>query len=208
MAGEQAHWDAIYNARAEGELTWFEAVPQASLDFVDTYLQRGEAVIDVGGGAARLVDALLDAGYGPITVLDLSETALAISKQRLGTRADSVTWIEADVTTWQSKQVYALWHDRAVFHFLTRANDRVNYVRAMSEALQPGGIAIIATFADEGPEMCSGLPVVRYAPEELAREFDRLTPARFEPLAARRHQHLTPKGNRQNFQFSVFRKKD
>jgi len=208
MAGGQEHWDGVYGARSEDALTWFEAMPAVSLDLVREHLQPGEPFIDIGAGASRLVDALLDEGFSPLTVLDLSAAALAVSRQRLGSKADDVLWIEADITAWQPERDYSVWHDRAVFHFLTGAEDRAGYARALSAALRPGGIAIIATFADDGPEMCSGLPVVRYAPEGLAQELDRLLPGRFEMLEARRHMHITPKGNRQSFQYSVFQNTD
>jgi SAM-dependent methyltransferase len=204
MAGGQEHWDDVYGARSEDALTWFEATPEVSLELVRGYLQPDAPFIDIGAGASRLVDTLLDEGFGPLTVLDLSAAALAVSRQRLGPRADAVQWIEADITTWQPEPDYLVWHDRAVFHFLTGSEDRAAYVRAMSDALPTGGIAIIATFADDGPEMCSGLPVVRYAPDDLAQELDRLCPGQFEKIDATRHMHITPKGNRQSFQYSVF----
>jgi SAM-dependent methyltransferase len=206
MAGGQEHWNEVYGARSEDELTWFEATPSLSLELVRTHLAPGDAFIDIGAGASRLVDVLLDEGFGPLTVLDLSASALAVSNQRLSPRDDEVVWIEADITNWQTDRSYSVWHDRAVFHFLTDAEDRAAYARIMSEALRPGGIAIIATFADDGPEKCSGLPVVRYAPETLAQEFDRLLHGKLETMDARRHVHITPKGNRQSFQYSVFRK--
>ncbi len=177
-----------------------------SLDLVRDHLRPGQPFIDIGAGASRLVDALLDEGFGPLAVLDLSGAALAVSRQRLGPIGKDVAWIEADITTWEPDRTYAVWYDRAVFHFLTEAEDRAGYARALLGALQAGGIAIIATFADDGPEMCSGLPVVRYSPEALAQELDRLLPGQFETVDARRHMHITPKGNRQSFQFSVFRK--
>lgn len=206
MARGQEHWDKVYGARSEDELTWFEASPSVSLDLVTTYLEPGDAFIDIGAGAARLVDALHEAGLGPLTVLDLSKAALDASQKRLGPQGDDVVWIEADITKWKPDRDYAVWHDRAVFHFLTGAEDRAGYVRAMSEAIRSGGIAIIATFADDGPVMCSGLPVVRYSPEGLAQELDRLLPGEFEMIDAKRHMHITPKGNRQSFQYSVFRR--
>ena len=208
MAGGQEHWDDVYGARSEDALTWFEATPAVSHDLVREYLQPGAPFIDIGAGASRLVDVLLNEGFGPLTVLDLSAAALAVSRQRLGPRADDLAWIAADITTWQPERDYAVWHDRAVFHFLTGAEGRAGYAGALSDALRPRGIAIIATFADDGPKMCSGLPVVRYAPETLAQELDRLLPGRFEMCDARRHMHITPKGNRQSFQYSVFRKTD
>lgn len=206
MTDRQAHWDGVYGARSEDELTWFETTPSLSLELVRTHLQPGDPLIDIGAGASRLVDALLDEGFGPLTVLDISGAALAVSRQRLGARGDDAAWIEADVTRWQPDRPYAVWHDRAVFHFLTDAEARAAYARVMAEALRPDGVAIIATFADDGPEKCSGLPVVRYAPEELAQELDRLAPGRFEMVSAQRHLHITPKGNRQSFQYSAFRK--
>lgn len=208
MASGREHWDEVYGARPEDELTWFEATPALSLELVRPHLQPGEPFIDIGAGASRLVDVLLDEGFGPLTVLDLSGAALAVSRQRLGARGDDVAWIEADITRWEPDRTYAVWHDRAVFHFLTAAEDRAGYAQALSGALRAGGIAIIATFADDGPEMCSGLPVVRYAPEALAQELDRLLPGQFDVVEARRHLHITPKGNRQSLQYSVFRKTD
>lgn len=208
MSGGREHWDGVYGARPDDELTWFEATPAVSLALVREHLQPGAPFIDIGAGASRLVDALLDEGFGPLTVLDLSAAAMAVSRQRLGPRADEVAWTQADVTAWRPGRDYAVWHDRAVFHFLTGAEERAGYARTLDAALRPGGIAIIATFADDGPEMCSGLPVVRYAPEALTRELDRLLPGRFERLDARRHMHITPKGNRQSFQYSVFRRTD
>ena len=205
MAGGRKHWDDVYEARAEDELTWFEATPAVSVDLVRRYLQPGDPLVDVGGGASRLVDALLEDGLGPLSVLDLSGAALAASRKRLGARADRVNWVEADVTQWQPDRTYAVWHDRAVFHFLTEAADRAAYARAMADALRPDGVAIIATFAEDGPEMCSGLPVVRYAPEGLAREFEKLLPGRLDQIDSRRHMHVTPKGNRQSFQYGIFR---
>jgi trans-aconitate methyltransferase len=205
MEARQEHWDGVYGARSEDELTWFEATPSVSLELVRMHLQLGDAMIDIGAGASRLVDALLDEGFGPLAVLDLSGSALGVSKKRVGARGDSVEWIEADVTVWQPRREYEVWHDRAVFHFLTEIDERAAYARAMSKALRPDGVAIIATFADDGPEKCSGLPVVRYAPEQLAQELNRLAPGKFEMISAQRHVHITPKGNRQSFQYSVFK---
>ncbi|OJF89676.1 methyltransferase type 12 [Rhizobium sp. 58] len=206
MEARQEHWDGVYGARSEDELTWFEATPSVSLELVRMHLQPGDAMIDIGAGASRLVDALLDEGFGPLAVLDLSGSALGVSKKRVGVRGDSVEWIEADVTVWQPRREYEVWHDRAVFHFLTKIDERAAYADAMTKALRPDGVAIIATFADDGPEKCSGLPVVRYAPEELAQELNGLAPGKFEMISAQRHLHITPKGNRQSFQYSVFKK--
>lgn len=204
--GGQQHWDRVYGARQEAELTWFEETPSVSYDLVIQYLRPGSGFIDVGGGASRLVDRLLAGGYGPIAVLDISAAALAGSQERLGDQAGQVEWIVADITHCKPTGTWAVWHDRAVFHFLTAPEDREAYLSALDKALQPGGVAIIATFDENGPEKCSGLPVVRYTPDELAKELQRLAPDLLRPVASLRHVHITPKGNRQSFQFSVFQK--
>lgn len=206
MSDTASHWDSIFGARAETALTWFEAVPEVSLGLVTKYAAPGDAIIDVGGGTARLADALLARGHGPLSVLDLSGAALALCRQRLGARAAGIDWIRADITRWTPSRRYALWHDRAVFHFLTEPAGRRAYVAAMRAALGLGGIAVIATFADDGPERCSGLPVVRYTPDGLAAELDAHAPGCFQPVESLRHTHVTPTGARQNFQVTVFRR--
>jgi len=206
MQTRPEHWNEVYEAREETALTWFEAEPTLSLALIEACSGPGDAIIDIGGGASRLVDALVADGYRAVTVLDVSQAALRQSRNRLGLRADAVTWIEADIAQWRPENAYAVWHDRAVFHFLTEPADRAAYVAAMSAAVLPGGTAIIATFAEDGPERCSGLPVVRYAPADLAATIEALAPGVFEPLEAQRHEHATPKGARQMFQVSVFRK--
>jgi trans-aconitate methyltransferase len=160
------------------------------------------AVIDIGGGASRFVDALVEMGFQAVTVLDLSEAAIAVAKARLGSRTYQVKWVVADVTTWEPQQVYDLWHDRAAFHFLTEEHDRTAYVARLIRAVTPGGHVIIATFAPDGPERCSGLPVVRYDAESLGRALGDA----FELVETRRHEHMTPWGSEQRFQFSVFRR--
>lgn len=142
QAARVRHWRDVYSAREEGALSWFEARPQVSLDLIEHYLPPGEgaAVIDVGGGTSRLVDALLERGYGPIAVLDIAGAALASAQRRLGPDADAVTWIAADITGWQPSRQWALWHDRAVFHFLTEERERAAYVAAMVAAIRPGGV--------------------------------------------------------------------
>ena len=207
QAPDPDRWNRVYGARAEAALTWFEDRPEVSMALIRQHLPGGGSVIDVGGGASRLIDALLGAGYGPLAVLDLSEAALAVSRGRLGARAEGVEWIAADVTTWQPARQWALWHDRAVFHFLMTDAARSGYLAALGRALAPGGTAIIATFAEDGPETCSSLPVTRYSPEALAACVARLAPGLLEPVAAMRHLHITPKGNRQPFQISSFRRR-
>ena len=202
----QAHWDAAYEGRAEQALTWFQERPEPSLGLIMEHAAPGAAVLDVGGGASRLPDALLQAGYADVTVLDLSEVALSAARARLGARADAVRWICADVTEWEPARTYDLWHDRAVFHFLTGEAGRAAYVATLLRALRPGGVAILSTFALDGPEKCSGLPVQRYSPETLAETLEALAPGAFRPIGALAHAHQTPSGRSQSFQVSLFRR--
>jgi len=200
----QAHWQNVYSTRGEREVSWFQERPAVSLDLIRAAgATPASSVIDIGGGASRLVDALLADGFGAVTVLDISEAALSAARQRLGSKAAAVTWIVADVTAWEPTQVYDLWHDRAVLHFLTDAADRAAYVARLGKALRPGGHAVIGTFALDGPERCSGLPVVRYDGKGLA---DLLGP-NFMLIDTRTDAHQTPMGGVQRFQFSLFRRR-
>lgn len=199
----QVHWDSVYRMKGEDQVGWFEDDPALSRELIrQVAADTRSAVVDVGGGASRLVDRLLADGFEDITVLDLSASALDAAKARLGAWAGRVRWIVTDVTRWQAPQRYDVWHDRAAFHFLTREEDRSAYVACLERALAPAGHAVIATFALDGPARCSGLPVVRYDPAGLARV---LGPT-FAPIVSRSHTHRTPQGAAQEFQFSVFRR--
>jgi trans-aconitate methyltransferase len=204
-ASRQAHWQQVYTSKGENEVSWFQENPAPSLDMIArTGAGLDAAIIDIGGGASRLVDALLEKGFQNIAVLDLSEAALAAAKARLGERARSVRWIVADATTWRPEPAaYDVWHDRAAFHFLVDEADRVAYVARLTEAVKPGGHAIIATFAPDGPEKCSGLPVARYDAKRLRETIG----DGFELIETRRHDHTTPWGSEQRFQFSLFRRR-
>jgi trans-aconitate methyltransferase len=205
MSGQsrQDHWENVYTTKAENQVSWFQENPTLSLELMMLVgATPGIAVVDIGGGASRLVDSLVEMGFRTVTVLDLSETALAAAKTRLGGRANQVEWVVADVTTWQPQHGYDLWHDRAAFHFLTDEHERTAYGARLTKAVKPGGYAIIATFAPDGPERCSGLPVVRYDAESLGRALG----GAFELIETRRHEHLTPWGSQQRFQFSIFRR--
>lgn len=200
----QAHWQNVYATKAEKEVSWFQENPTPSLDMIAaTGISTDASIIDVGGGASRLVDSLLDKGFSRLAILDLSAKALEATKQRLGRRGDEVNWIVADVATWTPSNVYDLWHDRAAFHFLTDQADRDAYVAVLKKALRSGGHVIIATFALDGPEKCSGLPIVRYDPVNLAAAIG----LEFELIDSRLHGHLTPGGGTQRFQFSRFLRK-
>jgi 2-polyprenyl-3-methyl-5-hydroxy-6-metoxy-1,4-benzoquinol methylase len=199
----QAHWQRVYNEKGENQVSWFQERPNISLELIEAVrADSSSAIIDIGGGASRLVDALVEKGYRDLTVLDLSESAVSIAKMRLGERAAMVKWIIADVTQWEPARAYDLWHDRAAFHFLTEVSDRTVYIDRLTKAVRSGGHAIIGTFALDGPERCSGLPVVRY---DAARLSATLAPS-FALVDMRRDDHKTPWGVIQRFQFSVFRR--
>ena len=199
----QAHWQNLYQARAERDVSWFEESPAVSLDLVRaTGVGLDASIIDIGGGTSRLVDALVAEGFRSVTVLDLSEYALATSRNRLGPRAERANWTVADVTRWQPMQTYDVWHDRAAFHFLTEASDRTTYAECLREAVHPGGHVIIGTFALDGPQQCSGLPVLRHD----AASIGAILGPSFKLMEARKHGHHTPGGNVQSFQFSRFRR--
>lgn len=197
----QAHWENVYQTKGERDVSWFQESPAISLDLIRaTGANLGASIVDIGGGASRLVDALLGEGYNFTTVLDLSEKALATSKSRLGVRGARVNWVAADVTTWHPTQSFDVWHDRAAFHFLTDLQDRLAYAECVGKAVRPGGHVIIATFALDGPERCSGLPVIRHDATTVGEMLGRS----FELAEHRRHEHKTPGGATQHFQFSGF----
>jgi 2-polyprenyl-3-methyl-5-hydroxy-6-metoxy-1,4-benzoquinol methylase len=201
-AGREAHWQKIYATKGEAELSWFQETPAPSLQLLALVgADRRSAIIDVGGGASRLVDSLVLEGYEDVTVLDVSEAALAVAKARLADKAARVEWIAADVTTWEPSRSYDVWHDRAAFHFLVDPADQSAYVERLKRALRRGGCAIIGTFAPGGPEKCSGLPVMRHNAESLGALLGR----EFVLLDARAYDHATPWGATQRFQFSTFR---
>jgi len=201
--GRQAHWETVYTEKGEDQVSWFQETPTPSLDLISKVgATPASAIVDIGGGASRLVDNLVKRGFGNVTVLDLSEAALAAAKARLGEHAAQVHWIVADATVWEPLKAYDIWHDRAAFHFLTKEHDRSAYVARLGRALKAGGYAIIATFALDGPERCSGLQVARYDPVSLGKTLGRA----FELVDTRQHTHATPWDTEQSFQFSVFRR--
>ena len=195
----KAHWEHIYTTKAPMQVSWYQEHPDHSLRLIQrTGVQQTDPIIDVGGGASTLVDDLLAAGFQAITVLDISAAALQLARRRIGADADKVTWIEADITrTSLPAHTYALWHDRAVFHFLTQPADRQHYIDAMRQSIRPGGHLIMATFAPDGPPQCSGLDVVRYSPDSLLRELGR----GFELVESTSESHHTPWGAEQKFMY-------
>ena len=202
MPSSEHHWTAIYRKHRASELSWFQAEPICSLGLLQAAgLARSDPILDVGGGASLLVDHLLDRGYQDITVLDLAVPALDAVRARLGARGQAVTLLHADVTRFSPQRRYSLWHDRAVFHFLTSAEDRRSYLRWLAASLRPGGHVVIATFAPDGPARCSGLDVVCYEPSALAATLG----PQFALLRVQRELHVTPTGVVQPFQYSLFR---
>ncbi|MBI2994580.1 MAG: class I SAM-dependent methyltransferase [Gammaproteobacteria bacterium] len=192
----QQHWNQVYEARGAEDVSWYQRRPDVSLALIAASgAGKHDGIIDVGGGASTLVDCLLDAGYTRLAVLDLSRIALNRSRGRLGGRAGTVEWFEADVTTFDPPHRFGLWHDRAVFHFLTAAEDRRGYVATLRRTLQPGGAVIISTFAPEGPSMCSGLDVVRYDQRSMLAELG----PEFRLHEVRLETHVTPWGAEQRF---------
>jgi len=197
------YWDDIYRTRSAQEVSWYEPVPETSLSRVRAALTGGaRSLVDIGGGASRLVDHLVRMRLSRIAVLDVAETSLDVAKHRLGDLRDRVEWIAADVTKVHDIGRFGIWHDRAVFHFLTDPADRASYVALCERTVLPGGIVIVATFADDGPEMCSGLPVHRFAAGELAEQCG----PRFELIDSERHVHTTPRGAQQPFLYTSFRR--
>jgi SAM-dependent methyltransferase len=198
----RAHWENVYTSKSENEVSWFQESPAPSLALVAEIGATPSAIIDIGGGASRLVDELIGSGFLDVTVLDLSAAALEAAKARLGERAGRAQWLVADATTWEPSRTYDIWHDRAAFHFLTEERDRAAYISRLKQGLKIGGHAIIATFALDGPEKCSGLPVMRY---DAARLGQTLGPG-FKLLQSLGNDHATPWGSHQQFQFSVFQR--
>lgn len=197
--GRQAHWQGVYASRSYTDVSWYQAEPARSLEFIEASgVAKDRAVIDVGGGASTLVDRLLDRGYTRLTVLDIAADALRQARTRLGERAHEVDWQVSDVLSFRAERRFALWHDRAVLHFLVDAGERRRYVDALRHALAPGGQAVLAGFGPDGPQKCSGLPVRRYSVEK----FGELLGPDFEIVDHAIDEHTTPGGATQQFLYT------
>jgi SAM-dependent methyltransferase len=193
----QEHWEGVYRSKAAAELSWFRRHLETSIALIERVAgDRSASIIDVGGGESTLVDDLVARGYQHVTVVDIAATAIKHSRKRMGPASNSVSWLVADITEAQFPAgSFDVWHDRAVFHFLTEQAQRVAYVQRVAAALKPGGHVIVATFGPEGPHKCSGLEVVRYDSESLHGEFG----ARFRLIESRKELHETPFGTMQQF---------
>ena len=201
MSERKAHWENVYLNKSPDEVSWYQQEPTRSLQLIRTIqLDRNAAIIDVGGGASTLVDKLCDDGYTNIGVLDVSAHALAHARERLADKACRVEWYEEDITEFEPPHQFALWHDRAVFHFLTRKSDREKYVSILKRALSPVGHLILMAFAIDGPKKCSGLDIVQYDADKLMAELT----GGFELLETGHEVHITPAGKEQKFVYFHF----
>ena len=203
-SSRELHWDEVYATKSAETMSWFEEEPAISLAMIAaTGLGKSAAIVDIGGGASLLVDRLIEQGHARVAVLDISATGLEVAKARLDAQHSKAGWILADVTHWEPPRgTFDLWHDRAVFHFLTDDADRAGYLKALERGLKPGGFVILATFALTGPAMCSGLPVRRYSAATLHAA---LGPD-YELMESKQQAHRTPAGTAQDFLWCRFRK--
>jgi len=199
----ESHWNHVYKTKSEDAVSWYQRNPAHSVAYITKHAEPSKTVIDVGAGASFLVDTLLDVGYENLIVLDVSSSALEVAKKRLGSRADLVQWVVADVTKKPELPLTDLWHDRAVLHFLTEAEDQVAYRDLVTSTLSPSGHLVLATFALDGPERCSGLSVQRHDGASLGK----LLGLEFELLNEDREIHVTPTGTEQRLCWTVFRRR-
>lgn len=198
----QQHWEDVYQGKEVSEVSWYQEYPSTSLQLIEqTGIAADAPLIDVGGGASVLVDNLLMKGFERVAVLDISSSALECARQRLGEKAEQVEWLVSDVTRLQPPHSFALWHDRAVFHFLTDESDRQRYLDVLKSSLQEGGFLILATFALDGPEKCSGLTIERYDIDKMQKVLGES----FILIDGRREIHVTPSGMEQRFSYGLFR---
>ena len=202
MSDRQNHWEQVYQSKESTEVSWYQEYPDQSLRMIEKVVASKEAaIIDVGGGASVLIDSLLQKEYSRLAVLDISAAALKCAQQRLCERAEQIEWFVADVTAFTPPHRFSLWHDRAVFHFLTAEADRKKYLDVLRQALEPDAHLVIATFAEDGPEQCSGLPVERYDSEKMKSTLG----DEFELLEQQVEAHTTPAGGAQKFNYFLLR---
>jgi ubiquinone/menaquinone biosynthesis C-methylase UbiE len=197
------HWDEVYKKKADKEVSWFQEVPEVSLQLIDEFqLDKSASVIDIGGGDSRLVDHLLNRGFSDISILDISAVALDKAKDRLKDKLTNIHFIASDITQFKPTKKYKLWHDRATFHFLTELDQVQRYLEIAHDSLEVGGYLIISTFSKSGPEKCSGLNISQYSQEDLKKLFGRF----FSNIKCLENTHETPWGAKQDFVYCGFRK--
>lgn len=204
MSNMEKHWNQIYSEKDYTEVTWFQSYPSVSLKLINSLnLSKDSSILDVGCGATMLLDVLIAEGFQNITAIDLSHSALEQLRQRLSSNQQLINWIEGDITIYHFDNTFDLWHDRAVFHFLTTEQEQQLYINQLNKYLKANGNLIISTFAEDGPLKCSGLEIKRYAKDELIDKFSEF----FEFLHFEKETHVSPKGMEQKFNYWVFRKK-
>lgn len=204
MGDVRAHWEKVYAGKAETAVSWYQPHAARSLEVIEAASpDRKAGIIEIGGGASTLVDDLIAWGYVDLTVLDVAAPALERAKERLRSEAARVTWIVADIMAWDPPRIWHIWHDRAVFHFLTEPTQQDAYVLALTKATATGARIIVATFAPDGPNRCSGLPVQRYSPATLAARLG----SDFELIGQAKEAHVTPRGAEQRFSYSILRRR-
>ena len=197
------HWENVYKKKSPIEVSWYQSKPSISLSIISSLsIEKDENLIDVGGGASTLVDYLLEEGFKNISILDLSSNALEQAKKRLGEKSKLVNWQAEDVTNYSPKKTYSLWHDRAVFHFLTERSDKEKYKKVLESSVRVGGYVIIAAFSIGGPKKCSGLDIVQYDAEKIRRELGQ----NYKLIEEKSESHVTPDGKEQLFGYNVFTK--
>jgi ubiquinone/menaquinone biosynthesis C-methylase UbiE len=199
----KAHWENIYNTKLPTEMSWYQKYPSLSLKLIKTSgIEAKHSIIDVGGGTSLLVDSLLEKGFKRLAVLDISHSALDIAKSRLGTRAENVKWYEADATEFQPPKQFDLWHDRAVFHFLTDEEAQRKYVEVLKRTLVSGGYLVISTFAIDGPKKCSGRDTVKYEVSSMSAKLG----GEFRLLEFLDELHITPGKKEQKFTYFLYKR--
>lgn len=197
------HWEHIWRIRKPDEVSWYQKSPKASIDLILSLIPKNAKIIDVGGGASNLAGELLDARFEDITVLDISVRSIQSAKERLGKIGEKIKWINCDIREFMGDEQYSVWHDRALFHFLTSYEDITKYTKIVKNHLKKEGLFIVGTFSKKGPNMCSGLETVRYSEESIKKTFS----DGFEHIQSFEEEHLTPQNKKQYFIWSVFRSK-
>ncbi len=197
------HWEKVYQTKNIEEVSWYQPKPETSLNLIqEAGLPLTASIIDIGGGDSFLVDHLINLGFEDITILDISETALNKAKERLGARAEKIKWIVADAASFEPKEQYDIWHDRAAFHFLTKEEEVNHYVKAVGKAIRPGGVFILGTFSEDGPKKCSGIEIQQYSESSMEEKFGKF----MKKEKCIRIGHQTPFNTSQDFIFCRFRK--
>lgn len=203
MENRKEHWNKVYDSKMPTEVSWYEPMPETSLNYIDECkLEEDAAIIDIGGGDSFLAEFLLARGFKDVTVVDISEKAIERAKQRLGERAEEITWIVADASEFKPDKQYDLWHDRAAFHFLTEDEQVERYLQTVKRSVKPGGFLVMGTFSENGPKKCSGIEIRQYSIGQMQNLFS----DGFTTLGCKNIDHETPSGGTQNFTFCSFRK--